>query len=268
MSRQIPVLMFSNVDGILDHPGDGAACGQAARVLKGLERDTVPLVLCSSKTRAEIEAIQQALDIRHPFVCESGSAAFIPAGYFQFAVPDARDMAGYDAIELGRPYADVVQTLRRTAARQKIEVVGFNDLSVEEVARDCHMSLLEARLAKLREYGERFRVLDPSPAAPQRLFRALEGAHLRCFAGERYHNVGGAVDTRLAVSLLYALYRRALGAVISVGSSDATALFSDPHAGAFPRVGVQPDGTALVRWAQSLVDGVEKLRERESHLAR
>ena len=137
-------------------------------------------MLCSSRTRAEIEAIQQELEIAHPFVCESGGAVFIPRGYFGFAVPGARDLAGYEAVEFGRPYAEVVQKLHRTAERLAIEIVGFSDMSVEEVARDCHLSLLQARLAKLREYGERFRILDSNELARNRLVRALKANRLRC----------------------------------------------------------------------------------------
>jgi mannosyl-3-phosphoglycerate phosphatase len=262
---ELNIVVFSNVDAVLDHSGRDAFPA-AARALKPLERDRIPVVLCSSKTRAEIEVVQQALGIHDPFVCESGSAAFVPAGYFTFDVTDAREVAGYQAIELGRPYADVLQALRRAASRQKTEVIGFADMSVEEVARDCQLSLLQARLAKLREYSERFRLVDPSPAAHQRLFKSLEGAHLRCLSGQRYHQAGAAVDTSLAPSLLYALFRRAFGAVLSVGASDATAPFAEPPAGGPMRV--HGYGTRLVDWATALVSVVEKLRAQESQPAR
>jgi predicted mannosyl-3-phosphoglycerate phosphatase (HAD superfamily) len=263
MLPEIPMIVFSNVDEVLGRPTE-AAYTNAATTLKGLEREAVPLVLCSNKTRAEIEAVQQALDIHHPFVCEGGSAAFVPIGYFPFDVPDAREVAGYQAIELGRPYADVVEALRRTASRHRIGVVGFNDMSVEEVARDCHLSLLEARLAKLREYGERFRVIDPSQET--RLYNALESAHLHCFGTERYHHVGVAIDTRLAASLLYALFRRAFGAVLSIGSSDATAPFADRR----PRLshGARADGMTPAGWAEAIMAAVRQLRDRDSRPAR
>src|SRR5580765_6997542 len=96
----LPIVVFSNLDAVLGHPGPNAF-SEAASALKPLERARIPLVLCSSKTRAEVEVIQQALDVRHPFVCESGSAAFVPAGYFTFEVTNAREVAGYRAIELG-----------------------------------------------------------------------------------------------------------------------------------------------------------------------
>jgi mannosyl-3-phosphoglycerate phosphatase len=221
MKQGLPIVVFAGVNGV---PCDahGSLLTTAAISIERLGPE-VPLVLCSSRTRAEIEGIQQQLGIRHPFVSESGNAAFIPAGYFDFDVPGACDRAGYQAVEFGWPYAEVVQTLGRTAERQRIEIIGFNDMSVEEVARECHLTLLQARLAKLREYGERFRVLDPSEATRSRLVRALKAARLRCVAGERYDDVGRAVDNGVGVNLLCSLYQRAYGGVLTVGLADPIA---------------------------------------------
>jgi mannosyl-3-phosphoglycerate phosphatase len=261
------LVVFSDVDGVL---GDlhGRAFVEAAKTLKPLGRDHVPLVLCSSKTRAEIEAIQQELGIKHPFVCESGGAVFIPRGYFGFDVPGARDLAGYQAVEFGRPYAEVVQTLQRTADRLAIEIIGFSDMSVEEVAHDCQLSLLQARLAKLREYGERFRVLDSDEPTRNRLVRALKAARLRCVTGERFDHVGAPVDNSIGVNMLGGFYQHADGGVLTVGIADPKA-----DENLLPRVNrrvsVVDDhpangGVDVVSWAEAIVDIVDELRRQES----
>jgi hypothetical protein len=69
----------------------------------------------------------------------------------------------------------------------RVEIRGFNDMSVDEVASECHMSLLQARLAKLRDYSECFRIRDPLPEARERLLTALVATRLRCLQGDRYH---------------------------------------------------------------------------------
>ena len=46
------------------------------------KRPGVPLVLCSSKTRAEIEAIQRRIGIADPYITENGGAIVAPPGYF------------------------------------------------------------------------------------------------------------------------------------------------------------------------------------------
>ena len=215
--RPRPLIVFSDVDGVFDQASPNSF-NSAARRLGWLTRNHVPLVLCSSKTRAELEHISQGLGIRHPFICESGSAVFIPKGYLGFPVGSGRELAGYKAVEFGRSYTEVVDILRTTADRQRIGIRGFSDMSVEEVARESSASLFEARLATLREYGEFFRVLDPDPAARLRLFTALRSARVLCTTiGRLYDHAGAAVDHRLGVSLLSGLYRRACGDVVSVG---------------------------------------------------
>src|SRR6185436_12497818 len=181
MTSELPVVVFSDVDGVLCDPHTHAFA-DAARALSSIDDTSVALVLCSNKTRAEIESLQQALGIHHPFVCESGGAAFVPAGYFGFDLPHARDIAGYQAVEFGRPHAEIAQALRRIAARLQVEIHAFSDMSVDEVARETRLSLLQARLAKLPEYGERFCVRDRRAGARGRLIDALNASHLRCVA--------------------------------------------------------------------------------------
>jgi hypothetical protein len=113
--------------------------------------------------------------------------------------------------------AEIVQILHRTAERLAIGIIGFSDMSVEEVARDCHVPLLQARLAKLRQYGERFRVLDSNESTRSHLVRGLKTTRLRCVTGERYDYVGAPVNTSLGVNLLRGLYQYADENVLTVG---------------------------------------------------
>jgi len=211
---------LADVDGTLLDSRTRSS-GGAAEALALLAREQIPLVLCSSKTRAELEVVQQQLAIRHPFVCENGGGVFVPRGYFARGVPNARDIAGYEAVELGRPYAEVVGALHRIAARTRVGVIGFSDMSIEEVAFACDMPLMQARLAKLREYDEPFRILDASPSARSRLFNALHAAHLGCTNGGRYEHVGADVDKGVGVDMLRLLYARGRGRLISIGLGDA-----------------------------------------------
>jgi predicted mannosyl-3-phosphoglycerate phosphatase (HAD superfamily) len=258
------LVIFSAADSVLRHPHAGDLFGKAARVLGPLQQADVPIVLCSRKTRAEIEQIQHELGINHPFVCERDGAVFIPARYFSFDVPRAREVAGYQAVEFGMPYTDVVGALHHTARRLAIEVVGFNDMSVEEVAAACDLPLPQARLAMLLEYGEHFRVLGPFGDARHRLFKALASAGLRCEPGTPYNHVGAPVRNGTGVKFLCSLYERAHGALLSLGLSDKAA-----DAGILPLVDrpvVVCDDLCVNRridvvgWAEAIVESVEDLR--------
>jgi len=217
MKPAVPVVVFGEIDQTF-LAGETQPCAGAGDVLAG---EAVTLILCSSMTRAELEICQHQLGLVQPFICESGAAVLLPDGCFPFHVPRDRDVAGYHVIEFGRPYTDVVAVLHRTAARLGIGVLGFSDMSVEEVAGACGLSLSHARLAKLRDYDEPFRVLDRAPDARERLWKALRAGRLECACRGRFDHVGAAVDTSTAVGVLKNLYRRSLGtfATVEVGSA-------------------------------------------------
>ena len=211
------LVLFSHVDGVLSEP----ASAPVVNAVSLLARARVPLVLCSGRTRAEIEHVVLALGTRHPFVCEYGNALFVPRGYFPFPIDNSREIAGYDVVEFGRAYPAVVEALRRTAERVGVHVRSFSDMSVEEVAEELGLPMLVARLAKLRDYGELFRLLDDTPSSFDRLSAALESSRLPCIRGYRFHHVGAAVDISLGVSMLRVMYERALGPVQTVGVTRA-----------------------------------------------
>lgn len=210
--------VFADIDGVLST----STSDELAEGIRLLER-TAPalaLVLCSGRTRPEIEQLSHTLGIRHPFICEHGAAAFVPEGYFPFDVPNAVAIAGYQAVEFGRTAASVIEALRRTAERQGIAVRLFSEMSVDEVAQECGLPPLAARLAKLRDYGEMFRVLDPNLEVRARLIDALRSAHLRCVAGTPFDHAGASVDISIGVGMLRTLYRRVYGPTLTVGIAD------------------------------------------------
>jgi mannosyl-3-phosphoglycerate phosphatase len=254
------LVIFSAADSVLRHAHAPDVFGEAAKVLGPLRQAGIPIVLWSGKTRAEIERIQHELGINHPFVCERDGAVFIPARYFDFDIPRAREVAGYQAVEFGMPYTDVVDALHHTARRLAIDVVGFNDMSVDDVAADCDLPLPQARLAMLREYGEHFRVLGPYDARP-RLFKALASAGLRCEPGTPYDHVGAPVRDGTGVKFLSSLYERAHGPLLSLGFCDTRS-----DAGMMPsvdrRILMKDDVRVnrrgdVVRWAEAIVESVE-----------
>ncbi len=219
--RRAYLLVFTDVDGtLLDH--DTYSFSAAREALALLAREAVPLILCSSKTRAELEALQRELEIVHPFISENGGALFLPQGYFPFAVPGARPVGGYATIEFGVPYADVVRRLRAIAAALGIALTGFNDLDDEAVARLCNLPRDRARLAKQREYDEPFFIEGPHASADRRrLFQALEADGLHCTTGGRFDHVSGPTDKGCGLAVLRMLYRRAHHRrVVTVGLGD------------------------------------------------
>ncbi len=219
------ILVFCDLDDTVLEPHTLSVDASTHGALDRLESERLGLVFCSSKTRAELELIQQALGISQPFICEDGAALVIPRGYFGPCAPQSIEVAGYEVVEFGRPYSEVVGVLRRTAGRLETAVVGFNEMSVEDVASDCGLPLLQARLAKLREYSEPFRTIDGKRGARERLLKGLHSAGLTWITRGRYDHVS-ANHRDTAYVFLHGLYRRTFGEVVSVAFGD--------HAGAVP----------------------------------
>ena len=74
-------VVFSDLDGtLLDE--SSYSFKDALPAVRLLQLRAIPLVLCSSKTRAEIEPCRLSLHNRHPFISENGGGIFIPPGYF------------------------------------------------------------------------------------------------------------------------------------------------------------------------------------------
>lgn len=213
-----PIVVFADIDGVLSTvPGSALA-----QELGPLERlgDKGALVLCSGRTRPEIESLSYELGLTHPFICEHGAAVVVPNDYFPFDVANATPISGYQVVELGRPAAWVTDLLRRTAHRQGVAIRTFSEMSVDEVARECDLTPTRARLAKLRDYGELFRVVDGNPSARIRLLEALGNAHLRVVPAQRHIHVGAPVDFGIGVRMLRALYRRTSPTATTVGIVD------------------------------------------------
>jgi mannosyl-3-phosphoglycerate phosphatase len=203
-------LVFTDLDGsLLDHYTYSYQL--AAPAWQALRERQVPVVICTSKTRAEVEAIRAELDNRDPFIVENGAAAEVPPGYFPFETGTLR---------WGTPYAEVVQALQRAAAGADCPVRGFHQMSEAEVAERCGLGREAAALARQREYDEPFEILTDDPARIDRFLRSLEAEGLTWTRGGRFYHARGKHNKGQAAQALAALYRRLHPEITTVGLGD------------------------------------------------
>jgi mannosyl-3-phosphoglycerate phosphatase len=220
ISEPTRTLVFTDLDGtLLDHhfyswEGAGPALAE-------LRRRGVPLIFCTSKTRAEVVALRRTIGNTHPFIVENGGAIVIPAGYFRSVAPAAARAKNY-TLMLGRPYEELIRGLREIAQRSGVDVCGFHQMTAEAVARATGLTLREARMAQQREAGEPF-IFRNASAAGIRNFRRL--AHKCGYSvqkGGRFWHFAGGHDKGLAMSALIGFYRVAWGTrirTIALGDS-------------------------------------------------
>lgn len=220
VSAEPLVVVFSDVDSLTASAASPPT--EAAPLLREIGLKRLPLVLSSTRTRAEVAFIQQELGLHAPFIYESGGAISMAQGYFRGHVHGTRAVGGTLIVEFGRPYSEVKSTLRQTAASLDMDVVGLSDLSIEETALAWGVTPLEASRVKMREYGEPFRILRGTDRRDL-LFRALRARGLACTTGGRSEYVGAPSAERMGIALLTRLYRETFGPVVTVGLGRLTA---------------------------------------------
>jgi len=213
------IVVVSDIDGSLLEPGSQSRAAERA-ALDFLAARGVPLVINSSRTRAEIERLQHTLQMHTPFISENGSALFLPHG-FPLVPARARAAVGGDVIEFGKPYHQVVEALRSTSGELAVQIVSLADLSIEEAARELDVGVSHAQLAKLREYTEPFRILNDGEAVRSRLFRALRRRGVRCWRTNTHHLATGTPDRAESLRTLTTIWRQAWGHHVLVGLGDS-----------------------------------------------
>ncbi len=203
-------IVFTDLDGtLLDH--ETYAWQAAGPAIDRLRERGIPWIFVTSKTRAETEHWRRLLGNAHPYVVENGAAAYWPAKYF----PEETS----SAFVWGLPYAEVLAGLVAAAREVGCRIRGFHQMSVEEVAAACGLSLELAALARQREFDEPFELLDP--AAEAELEAALARRRLRLSRGGRFHHASGPADKAGAVRALQQLYEKHGGPVTTLGLGDA-----------------------------------------------
>ncbi len=213
-----PIIIFTDLDGTLLNHADYSF--EAARpALTLIKRLGIPLILCTSKTRSEVEVLRRTLEINDPFIVENGGGIFFPAGYRGFRIPEAEERDGYQVVMLGAPH-----TLTRIVVhhvRQTFPLRGFSDMDVEEIAEKTGLSVDEAILAKKREFTEP--LLLNEDVCMDDLYTPARAAGLRVIRGGRFwHLIGEHNDKGKAVDLTKAVYARHLsGTILTIGLGDS-----------------------------------------------
>jgi mannosyl-3-phosphoglycerate phosphatase len=124
-------------------------------------------------------------------------------------------------IEFGNRYHLVVEELRLAARELDIDIVSFSDLAIEDVARELGIPMVDAQLAKLREYTELFRIVDDTEARRSRLYKALRRRGLRCWWTGSHHLVTATPDRSESLRLLKTMWQGPSGDPIILGLGDS-----------------------------------------------
>ena len=198
------IIIFTDLDGtLIDH--DTYGFNEALPVLEQLRAMSIPVIICSSKTRAEIETYRQRMGIPDPFIVENGGAIFIPRNTLNLRGVSSIEKEQYNVVESGVPYSDLCKTWKEIKNEKSFLMRGFSEMTIEEIAASTGLPLEEARLAAKREYSEPFSFSD-TPAQFRLLTTILKEKGLRVTRGGRFCHMIGLNDKGKAVRVLKRIY--------------------------------------------------------------
>lgn len=187
------LLIFTDLDGtLLD--ADTYGWKEALPALDQCRRRGIPVVLVSSKTRAEMESLHRKLRLSAPFISENGGGIFFSSGSIMEPPAKAVFDNGLWKWSLGVPYAHLIKGLREIRNELGWNLKGFSDMSIEEIS--CLTGLDEdtSRLAVMREFDEPF-VASVGQAVD---WKVLSGAAakrgLTVTMGGRFYHLQGKND--------------------------------------------------------------------------
>lgn len=195
-------IISTDLDGtLLDHHDySWAAAVPALSLCRDL---SVPVILNTSKTQVEAEALRDELGLVAPVVIENGSALLLPLLSLSSdrMIEKIVDQAGVD-VRKGRRNLRVVFGVERLAILRFIEQIrsqqtwdfeGFNDWRVDEISQRTGLPKSAAAAAAEKRYTEP--IVWQDSASNLEEFQALaEQAGFRLMKGGRFYHIQGQTD--------------------------------------------------------------------------
>jgi len=197
-------VVFSDLDGtLLDKRYEFKEAEEGLNILR---EKNIPLILCSSKTRLEIEELRFRLKNNCPFVVENGGAIFIPKGYFEKPIENSFMLEDYWIIEIGLHYSTIRKRFQELKHIVSCSMRGFGDMTLEEISNITKLPIKDAEKAAKREYSEPFILDDESEI--KKIEQSLRGEQFFLTYGGRLFHLTGPNDKGMAVRILTDIFQK------------------------------------------------------------
>jgi len=205
-------IIFTDLDGtMLDYKT--YSYEKSLKAIKLLKKDDIPLIFCSSKTKAEIEHYRKKLNNNHPFISENGAAIFIPKHYFNSKFKYNKENKSYYIIEFGANIKKLNSVLNKI--KKEIKLKSFIDMSAKEIANDSGLLLRLAKLAKKRDYDIPFKLIENNNE--KKLTKLIKKNELNYTKGGRYYHIIGNNNKGKATKTLINIYKKEFKKIVTYG---------------------------------------------------
>lgn len=214
------LVVYSDLDGTLlaAETYDWTPAEPAVRALRDR---AIPLVLTSSKTRAEIEHWRERLGLQDPFICENGGALYVPVGTFE-RPPRGAPFGPYWRVAYGTPHPILRECLMRIGRSLGVRLRGFTEMDDETLRRRTGLEGGDLDRSRQREFDEPFAADRPLSGEEEgRLIAEASSFGLRVTRGGTFYHLMGQSSKARAAREMTEHYARAWGPVRTVGVGDA-----------------------------------------------
>ena len=198
------IIIFTDLDGtLLDHSSYGWSSAEPAVNL--CKKLSVPVIMVSSKTRAEIDVLRKELGFPFPFISENGGGIFFPAESVQDVPSDTVKQDDLHAWHMGVQYKHLIKSLQEIQDDLGYRLKGFSEMTAEEIAKLTGLDLESSRMASLREFDEPF-IIEENDFDINILHSAAQEKDLMISQGGRFFHLHGKYDKGDAVKKIISWY--------------------------------------------------------------
>ena len=208
-------IIFTDLDGTLfDH--FTYSYSAASDALKLIKEKGIPLIICTSKARAEILSIRKRLKNKAPFISENGGAVYIPDRYFKFSYEFQKRIRGYRIIEIGTPHKILLNFLKEIGDDTGVAIEGVSQMSIQKIMDFTYLKKREAEQSKKREYSEPFLIYDEGRWI-NIVRKEILKRRFKFTSGGRFFYIMKGNDKGKAVRILKRFYMKKYGDIKTIG---------------------------------------------------
>jgi mannosyl-3-phosphoglycerate phosphatase len=187
------LMVVSDLDGtLLDH--DDYSFDPVLPVLDRMDEAGIPLVVNTSKTRAEWLAMRGEFGNEDPFIVENGSALY----------------DGENCEIFGTPREEILEALKPLHSKYRFK--GYADATIAEIVEWTGLGRQSAERSADRHFSEPL-VWQDTPEKEEEFCRVMEERGLKTLRGGRFLHVLGQTDKGRPL----AYFRKSETAIIALG---------------------------------------------------
>lgn len=175
-----PLLVFTDLEGTLleSHTGDWQP---AVPWLNRLKEAGAPVILCSSKTAAEMAQIQQETGLQGlPFIAENGAVIQLDAGW--------QDDEHFPRLIAGSPQVEIAAVLAKLRENEGFKFTTFSDVDEQIISDWTGLNNAHSALARQQEASETL-IWRDSDARMAEFAATLASFGLHVVQGARFWHV-------------------------------------------------------------------------------